>query len=281
VFCGDLQESRVVHHGDEFVMGLRYGGGVYAATVDSASGAWKSLDLWSVHPASSIGLATSEAGTILAVAGRTNNGPTPGIAFTDLDADRGLRVLTPIVGAMADPLTVVDVASNGTNHLVVWEQWTPVGIDIYGCFIADGVAGPVFPISDSPVAAVHPAVAWNGSSYTVVWAAFDGTSRQLMATEVPGVGAPGAARKLTTGEPIKRNIAIAHDGTGLVLSWLEGDGSTGAAWLYKARMQPDGSLATPTRLDTLATERPSIAAGAAGHSAIVSVRYDTVEARVA
>lgn len=66
------------------------------------------------------------------------------------------------------------VASNGSNFLVIWQQWTEgsdSGADIYGRFVGEdgSLTGDPVPICTAPRGQVDPRIASNGTDYLVVW----------------------------------------------------------------------------------------------------------------
>jgi hypothetical protein len=75
--------------------------------------------------------------------------------------------------------TMPAVSSDGSNYLVVWEEARTGASDIYGAWVSsDGLVLDAFEIRihQSVSNKVHPAVAFNGDNYLVVWEKWAGVS---------------------------------------------------------------------------------------------------------
>ena len=102
--------------------------------------------------------------------------------------DPGGIVVSTGAGAQAEP----DVAFNGTNYLVVWDDNRVVGSDIYGTRVSK--AGVVLepagiPISTATNTQFAPAVSSAGSNFLVVWGdSRSGTASDIYGTRVDATG---------------------------------------------------------------------------------------------
>ena len=79
----------------------------------------------------------------------------------------------PVLVSTSGSISDVEVATDGTDFLVVWEDRAPSDDEIRAARISqDGALLDTTPItvSKSGATARDPDVAWNGSAYQVVWA---------------------------------------------------------------------------------------------------------------
>ena len=87
------------------------------------------------------------------------------------------------------------LAFDGTNYVAVWQDARTVGADVYGARIATNgtvIDGSGIVMSPSANDEDHPAVAYGGGKYLVVWSDYrGGTSRNIFGAPRP---APGARR---------------------------------------------------------------------------------------
>ncbi|MBN1204107.1 MAG: tandem-95 repeat protein [Myxococcaceae bacterium] len=133
----------------------------------------------------------------------------------------------PVPGAPAygDQLNP-EVASNGTDYLVVWMDQQPGGVDIRGVRVSS--AGQVldtgtFAISTGAGDLGSPVVASNGTDYLVVW-----TEQQPGGADLRGARVSSAGQVLDT-EPLALSTqegtqyqpAVVSDGTGYLVVWTD------------------------------------------------------------
>ncbi len=174
----------------------------------------------------------------------------------DVYAARAAADGTPLDGtgialsAGAAPEGEPDVAWNGTNYLVVWQDYrSGTGYDVYAARIS--AAGSVLDAGGIAVSTAagdqtSPAVAADGSGWLVSWTDarnLGTTGEDVFAARVAGNGtvqdATGIA--VSTAAGAQRSPAVAHDGTGWLLAWE--DRRSGAfADLYAARVNTAGSV---------------------------------------
>ncbi|MCM0084099.1 hypothetical protein L4X63_21180 [Geomonas sp. Red32] len=142
------------------------------------------------------------------------------------------------------------VAFDGTNFLVVWQQFTDQ-YDIRGALVSP--AGQVlkqFPVIAAPGEQIEPAVAFDGTNYLVAWRDTRSGSGPAADTDITGTR---VARDGTVLDPAGIAIATAsgvqgsprisfNDGEYLVV-WE--DYRSGTAAIYGARIGADGSVLDP------------------------------------
>jgi hypothetical protein len=147
-------------------------------------------------------------------------------------------VLDPVgipISTATDSQHFPAVAWNGTNFLVVWQDFRSGDYDIYGARVS-GSGGVLdaagIPISTAASTQTSPAVAWNGTDYLVVW----------QGPGISGARVSGAGVVLDpVGIPISTSggaPAVAWNGTNFLVVWTVGD-------IYGARVNSAGSVLDP------------------------------------
>jgi hypothetical protein len=105
------------------------------------------------------------------------------------------------------PISIADGAKNrcdlaygaaGNDYLVVWGDTRSGGNDIYGQRLdaTGAVTGDPFPIADSELTEILPAVAYDAGTrgFLVVWSVLnESTDYDIVARRVPGSGVPSLA----------------------------------------------------------------------------------------
>jgi len=141
------------------------------------------------------------------------------------------------------------VAFDGTNFLVVWEDYrdSSDGPDIYGCRVTPG--GDVLdrqgiPISTEVFGQRSAAVSFGGASFLVVWADWRndgdiyGCRVTPEGTALDPQGIPISTAAWSQGSP-----ALAFDGTNFLVVWV--DWRTLDYDIYGARVTPQGTVLEP------------------------------------
>jgi hypothetical protein len=171
---------------------------------------------------------------------------------------RGARI-TP-AGSVLDPagITISNAADDqenlalafdGTNFLVVWEDYRADDPDIYGARVTP--AGVLLDATGLPLAVTDedetdPVVGSAGGAFLVAWTElleFDG-ERDVRAVRVTGAGATaGPSVVLSRAAAEQQHAQAAFDGTNYLVVWeqglpLESD-------IYAARVAPDGTMLDP------------------------------------
>jgi hypothetical protein len=163
-----------------------------------------------------------------------------------------------------------DVAFDGTNHLVVWQQGfvsPSLQYDVFARRIspAGTAVGEAFPITSQAASEESPAVGFDGTNFLVVWNADPVSS----AGRVRGARVtPGAVVLDASGFDIStaRGSAptVTFDGTNHLVAWA---GPTGPVNdddpLLGRRVSPGGSLVDPAALSLGQGLHPSLGAGGA------------------
>ncbi|MFH0777716.1 MAG: hypothetical protein V2A71_03705, partial [Candidatus Eisenbacteria bacterium] len=141
-----------------------------------------------------------------------------------------------------------DVASDGSDYLVVWEDLGGGDSDVFGARVrADGtvVETDGFLIAGAQGDQVRPAVAFDGTNYLVVW-----TDDRTGSCDIYGARvAPDGNVLDPDGFAIaavpfnQRKPDLAFGGTGCVVVWADDRGGT---WdIYGARVSPEGTVLDP------------------------------------
>lgn len=158
---------------------------------------------------------------------------------------------TPI-GSVSNIEQHTAVASDGTNFLVVWEDFRNGKVsDIRGVLL-DAMGVPTgtsgangFVVSSATGAQTHPSVAWNGSRYLVVWA--DERNAATTGTDIFGATvSPDGALLDMAGKAICTALgnqilpAAASNGTDFLVAWE--DSRSGNRHIFVARVDPAGDV---------------------------------------
>lgn len=128
----------------------------------------------------------------------------------------------PICSASGDQMNPA-VAYNGTDFLVVWEDYGSGTAHVRGARVTTSgtVRDPAgIAISGTSTHQANPAVAANGSgSWEVVWEEYTATDPQVYGVQVSGAGVTGTPSYLTTGSAAHRGPAVAWNGANFLLAW--------------------------------------------------------------
>ncbi|ATB27228.1 hypothetical protein [Melittangium boletus] len=194
-----------------------------------------------------------------------------------VDASAYPAVLDPIVSpefGMDAPVSAYTdhsqdapvVTHDGTNFLVVWQDFRHVGYtDLYGARVTGSgtLLDPTgLRISSGTNSAYAPAVAHDGTNFLVVW--YEWANRyNIHATRVSSTGVvldPGGI-VISNAPGDKHAPAVAHDGTNFLVVWQ--DKRTGTHDIYGARVDSAGTVLDPNgiAISTAANEQlaPSVA----------------------
>ena len=165
-------------------------------------------------------------------------------------------------GALLDTLAIAisgaaniqghpDVASDGQDFLVVWEDARGADGDIYGARVTQaGVVLDPAGIDLSPAVGGHnPAVAFDGTDYLVVWVGGRNGESDIYGTRVT----PAGVVLDTAGIPVSLGAnealpAVAFDGANFLVAWERWSGSAPSD-IYGARVTPDGIVLDPSGFD--------------------------------
>ncbi|MFH1221286.1 MAG: hypothetical protein V1694_12665 [Candidatus Eisenbacteria bacterium] len=175
-------------------------------------------------------------------------------------------------------LTSPAVAFDGTNYLVVWEDYRDDSAwHISGTRIGrDGtVLDPrPFLISQGRYGQLEPAVAFDGTNYLVVWrGVWGGASWDICGArvDVDGHVLDPSGFPVTSTAADERFPAVAFDGTNYLVAW-RGPLTKSGYSLVAARVAPDGALLDPLGIPVSSTstyERLSVVASSGGNHLVV------------
>jgi hypothetical protein len=143
------------------------------------------------------------------------------------------------------------LAFDGTDFLVVWEDYrSGVGWDIYGARVTpDGVVldSSGIPISQAAVLQWHPALAFDGTNFLVVWEDDRSDSYDIYGARVTqrGVVLDPSGLPISTAANDQGSPAVAFDGTNLLVVW-EDHRNDYYPDIYGVRVTQAGVVLDPT-----------------------------------
>lgn len=155
-------------------------------------------------------------------------------------------------------------AWDGTNYLVAWTDHRS-GADVYASRVnPDGTSldGTGIPVSTAEFSQSDAQVAWNGSTYLVVWIDYRSQDRELYGARVTPEGQvldPDGIR-LTPPGSSPWHPSVASDGSGFAVAWTGYNGHTGQPGVHATQVAVDGAV-----MDT-----DAILLGPDGHSPSVA-----------
>ncbi len=258
--------SRVAFDGTNYLV-VWLSSGVYATRVDS-SGTVLDKNAIKVGDASAWKLAVDFNGTDYLV------------AWTETSDDDIHAARVSTAGVVLDPSSIkitndapdqeaVDVACDGTNCLVVWEDpRAGTGWDIYGARVA--VDGTVLDPGGFVVVGVvlvdeqEPAITFDGSNYLVAYEHYDFDSRDIYAVRVDPdttvLDAGGFLVDAAEGDQSMPTVAFGTAASGSLVVWRSGP------YGYGARVATDGTVTDTTPIDVHVASKfypPEVAFGSA------------------
>ncbi|MEO0269277.1 MAG: T9SS type A sorting domain-containing protein [candidate division WOR-3 bacterium] len=145
---------------------------------------------------------------------------------------------------------IPSVAFDGTNYLVVWEDFRSGSYDIYGARVAlDGtVLDPNgIAISTATNDQEHPSVAFDGTNYFVVWEdSRSGSTSDIYGARVSPDGTVIDQEGIAISTAISNQFvpSVSFDGTNYLVVWQD-DRSLSSFDIYGARVSPDGAVLDP------------------------------------
>src|SRR5262245_59430340 len=141
-----------------------------------------------------------------------------------------------------------DVAFDGTNSFVVWEDGRSGSgsMDVYGARVKpEGVVIDTdgIPISTAPSHQEQPRVAFDGTNYLVAWEDIRSSSSwDVYSSRVSRSGGVLDEIKVSDAANNQMRPVVASDGTNFMVAW---DDNGGSADTYGARVTGDGVLLDP------------------------------------
>ena len=139
-----------------------------------------------------------------------------------------------------------DIAWDGSNFLVVWDETAATAVDVKGAFVSPaGVAQAAFVVSSAANGQTDPAVAWGGSEYLVTWSDLRQAGGDVYAARVTAGGSvldPGGIPvSAATGKQALPTVDF--DGTNFLSAWH--DERDVDPHVYASRVAPDGTVLDP------------------------------------
>jgi hypothetical protein len=217
-------------------------------------------------------------GTYLVVWDRFDSGSESAvIAGTRLRPD-GV-VLRPADVLILDPgdssQHQIDIAFDGTHHLLVWDQGDPWSSDVHGTLVGtDGVAvGPVQPISTAVGEQRRPVVASTGSGFFVAW------EDRVQGYDVYGArvrpdGSVVDAAGIRIGAAADSFYYAPHDvtwdGVDVLVTWQAG--AFGQESIRGTRVDPSGTVLDPDGVELADGFHPATAFDGTRHLVTSAIR---------
>lgn len=138
------------------------------------------------------------------------------------------------------------IASDGTNWEVVWQDNRSSSTDIYGCKVfANGTIGALSGLASSASNEEYPDIAWNGSSYFLVWdnsADVYGckVSKSGIRTSMSDILLSCSSSATATASGIQRSARICSFGSSFIVAWEDYRNSN--ADVYGTRVTSSGTV---------------------------------------
>jgi hypothetical protein len=162
-----------------------------------------------------------------------------------------LRDSPPILlSTAANPQWTPEVAFDGTNHFVVWEDRRSGTPHIYGARISPSgtiLDGAGIAISGAADTQTLPKVSFDGANYLVVWHHTATSASEIRAARVSPTGTvlDSTGFTVTTADGAQtRPVDLAFDGTNYLVVW--GTSLSSTSDIRGARVSPAGTVLDPT-----------------------------------
>ena len=212
------------------------------------------------------------------------------LSYFDVAGARVMRsgsVLDPTgiaVATSANDQTMPAVAFDGTNFLVVWAdgQSGDLGSDIFGARVTPSgslLDGTGIPIATRPGSQSHPAVAFDGTNYLVVWSDGDIFGARVTTS---GSVLDTTSLPIATATELEFVPAVAFNGADYLVVW-ERYSASSSFDILATRVTPAGSLldatAIPIATDPGSQTNPAVASDGTNFL-VVWAHDDIVGARV-
>jgi hypothetical protein len=196
----------------------------------------------------------------------------------------------PIDGPAPASQDLPDIASDGTNYLVVWSDNRNSSGPVFETDIYAARVSPVGTVLDptgirltfgTSTQAYQPKVVWDGASYLVVWVQTALTSRFIRGARVTTGGAPAGGFVVSRGRNVGYEHAIAVSGAGSLVVWNDfRNSATTGVDLFGARIAIGGGVidAADLPISTAASNQYSPAVASTGTDFLVTWADDRDQA---
>lgn len=157
---------------------------------------------------------------------------------------------TPIVTAPTD-LRHTDLAFDGTNYLVVWQDSSSGSYDIYALRVDTGgivIDSASIQISTAAQDQGAPAVAFDGTNYLIVWQDSRSDAKDIYGARVDTDGSvlDPLGIPISTAGNAQRAPDIAFGTNGYLVVWHDSRVAPDVPEIYGARVDTDGTVLDPS-----------------------------------
>ena len=194
--------------------------------------------------------AVAAAGGIVLATWGDARGSSEDVYGARIDTGSVLDPAGRVLSTLANPQEAPAVAWDGNGYLTVWQDGRgSSGDDIYAArAAADGTPldGTGIAVSAGAAPEGEPDIAWNGSTYLVVWQDYrSGSGYDVYAARMSAAGTvldPGGIA-VSTAAGDQTSPAVAASGSGFLVTWTDGRnlGATGED-VYAARVDGSGAV---------------------------------------
>ncbi|MCX6841757.1 MAG: hypothetical protein NTX53_05700 [candidate division WOR-3 bacterium] len=202
---------------------------------------------------------------------RESEPPPPELDANPFTEDEFMPAPTTYPVLRAGTQAYASVAFDGTNYLVVWQDYRNGNYDIYGTRVSTagvdqdsiGIA-----ITTSTGALNDPAVAFDGTNYLVVWMDYgSGSYYDIYGARVStaGVVQDPSGIAISAAMNVQQCPAVAFDGTNYLVVWQDNRSGSSYSDIYGARVSQSGSVLDPAGIlissntPTSSQESPAVA----------------------
>lgn len=275
-----LLDPAVSWDGDQFQVLFVAGDGIYGFDVSATGVITGPIRVTVGQPDAHPTIASAGGRSVVAYDTSQSAGES-GVYLSALDADG-----TPVAGAldMATPVSLTgrepSLASNGVEHVVVWQETRDDGGDIYAARVSQNGVLLSAPVAVASGAGVQgsPAVTWSGGKWSIAFTRQDPVGgRDVGLAEISFGTVPAVVyADVATGSGDQHSPSVAFDATKVTVGWISGS----TAFLRQAT--PSGAnpltvdastVLVSNRIDAAAATYGRATAISAGASRVIQIAY--------